>query len=155
MGLHSSQCVVLYGISRFYKSYSHPTVRSTVDPEDRPNVGIASQVHSKLFKRNTPVIWVNTDGTSKRTGHSYSSQNTREIQVAIKLCQEYIHRGVPASQIVILAGYVAQVQLTKRNLAVTAGLQNVECGTIDGYQGEEKSIAILNIVGSEKLLSPS
>ena len=46
---------------------------------------------------------------------------------------------------------MAQVQLTKRNLAVTAGLHNVECGTIDGYQGEEKSIAILNIVGSEKL----
>ena len=127
------------------------TVRSTVNPEDRPNVGKASQVHSELFKRNTPVIWVNTDGKSKKTGHSYSSQNTREIQVGIKLCQEYTHRGVQAGQIVILAGYVAQVQLIKRNLAVTAGLQNVECGTIDGYQGEEKSIAILNIVGSEKL----
>ena len=45
---------------------------------------------------------------------------------------------------------MAQANLTKRVLAPTDELHDVDSGTIDGYQGEEKSVAILCMVGSQK-----
>ena len=56
-----------------------------------------------------------------------------------------------ANDIVILTGYMALANLTKRALALTTGLQEVDSGTIDGYQGGEKAITVLCMVGSEKL----
>ena len=97
------------------------------------------------------MVWVDTDGKSSKIGFSQSSQNKRELQVAIKLCQEYVKQGVMANDIVILTGYMAQANLTKRALALTTGLQEVDSGTIDGYQGGEKAITVLCMVGSEKL----
>ena len=49
----------------------------------------------------------------------------------------------------ILTGYMAQANLTKRALALTTGLQEVDSGIIDGYQGGEKAITVLCMVESE------
>ena len=46
---------------------------------------------------------------------------------------------------------MAQAILTKRILALADELHGVDSGTIDGYQGEESPIAILCMVGSQKL----
>ena len=50
---------------------------------------------------------------------SQSNQNERELQVAIKLSQEYVKQCFDAHNIVILTDYMAQVNLTKRALALT------------------------------------
>ena len=97
------------------------------------------------------MVWVDTDGKSSKIGFSQSSQNKRELQVAIKLCQEYVKQGVMVNYIVILTGYMAQANLIKRALALTTGLQEVDSGTIDGYQGGEKAITVLCMVGSEQI----
>lgn len=46
---------------------------------------------------------------------------------------------------------MAQVNLTKRALALTTGLQKVDSGIIDGYQGGKKVITALCIIGFKKL----
>ncbi len=51
----------------------------------------------------------------------------------------------------MLAGYVAQVSLTKRALALSLELRGVDAGTIDAYQDEEKSVVVLCMVGSQSL----
>lgn len=51
----------------------------------------------------------------------------------------------------ILAGYIAQANLTKRALALTLELHDIDSETIDGYQDKEKSITILYMVGSQNL----
>jgi len=104
-----------------------------------------------LFNTPTNFIWISTNGQCRKVGFSQSGQNERELQLATKLCQYYIQGGIKAKDILILAGYLAQVNLTRRALALTTGLEDVDTGTIDGYQGEEKSVVILCIVGSEKL----
>lgn len=95
---------------------------STVDTAKRPNAAKAMQVHKQIFEREQHVVWVDTDGKSSKIGFSQSSQNKRELQVAIKLCQEYVKQGVMANDIVILTGYMALANLTKRALALTTGL---------------------------------
>lgn len=131
----------------WYKGF----VVSTVDEADRPNTTAAIGAHQELFGRTSPIVFVSTAGVSNRMGFSSSSQNERELQVAIKLCQQYIAQGIKAKDILILAGYIAQVNLTKRALALRSELHGVDAGTIDGYLGEEKSVVILCIVGSTKL----
>jgi len=66
-------------------------------------------------------------------GFSQSGQNERELQLTIKLCQYYIQGGIKAKDILILAGYLAQVNLTRRALALTTGLEDMDTGTINGY----------------------
>lgn len=51
----------------------------------------------------------------------------------------------------ILAGYIAQANLTKRALTLIPELHDIDSKTIDDYQGKEKSITILYIIGSQKL----
>lgn len=43
-------------------------------------------------------------------------QNERELQVAIKLCQQYVKQRIEVKDIVNLAGYIVQATLTKRAL---------------------------------------
>ena len=43
----------------------------------------------------------------------------------------YIEHGIAAKDIVILASYLAQIGLTKRALALTPRLQDVNASTID------------------------
>ncbi|KAL9135674.1 MAG: hypothetical protein Q9175_003125 [Cornicularia normoerica] len=93
----------------------------------------AIQAHKMLFARETPIMWVLTEGESTKMGFSQSSQNERELQVAIKLCQQHVKQGIEAKDMVILAGYIAQANLTKRALALTPELHDVDSGTIDGY----------------------
>ena len=127
------------------------TVVSKVDPTLRPNARMATAAHDAVFKVTSPIIWIDTDGTSNKVGFSQSSQNEKELKVALKLCQAYIDQGIAPEDIVILAGYLAQIGLTRRELARTPGLKGVDVCTIDGYQGEEKPVVILCIVGCEKL----
>lgn len=126
-------------------------VVSKVDPSVRPNARMAIAAHQALFNVTRPITWIHTDGESHKMGFSQSSQNERELQVAIKLCQMYTKHGIQAKDIVILAGYLAQIGLTKRALALTPGLQGVDASTIDAYQGEEKPVVILCFVGCGKL----
>lgn len=51
----------------------------------------------------------------------------------------------------ILIDYMAQVNLTKRALALTTGLQKVDSGIIDSYQGGKKVITVLCIIGFKNL----
>ena len=126
-------------------------VTSNVNTAERPNAGRASNVHQRLFQIKYPIIHLNVDGQEKRVGFSRSKQNEMELQVAMFLCREYIKEGVDAKDILILAGYLAQVGLTKRALANTSDLREVDAGTIDGYQGEQKSVLIICAVGSDRL----
>ena len=110
---------------------------SKVDPSVRANTRMAIAAHQALFQIprpiTRPIAWIQTDGESTKMGFSQSSQNERELKVAIRLCETYIRHGIQAKDIVILAGYLAQIGLTKRALALTPGLKDVDVSTIDAY----------------------
>ncbi|KAL9128492.1 MAG: hypothetical protein Q9217_002842 [Psora testacea] len=108
---HSTIPVISDAISKIWYKGS---VVSTLDQGRRPNAAAAIRSHQQLFDLRTPLIWIHTSGESNKVGFSQSSQNERELQVAIKLCQRYIEQGIKAADIVILAGYLAQVNLTRR-----------------------------------------
>ena len=48
-------------------------------------------------------------------------------------CQSYIQHGNAAKDIVILAGYLVQIGLPKRALALTPGLEDMDASTTDAY----------------------
>lgn len=68
-----------------------------------------------------------------------------------QLATSYIEHGIPPNEIIVLAGYTAQVALLKRALAFDTVTRDVNASAIEGFQGEETAVAILCIVGSEKL----
>ena len=109
---------------------------------------MAIATHQTMFHRSSSIIWIHTDGESNKLGFLQSSQNKQELKVAIKLCKAYIEHGITPTDIVILAGYIVQVGLTKRALARTSELRDIDASTINTYQGEEKPVVILCIVGS-------
>ena len=55
-----------------------------------------------------------------------SSQRTYNLQAAFKLCPSYIQDRVEVKAIVIFAGHLAQITLTKHAVALTPTLDDMD-----------------------------
>ncbi|KAL6714061.1 DNA-binding protein SMUBP-2 [Lecanora helva] len=103
---------------------------------DRPNNRRARNAHDELFQRRTPLLIVATQGEVDHIGHNASSQNIRELQVTLMLVKAYIRR-------------LSNEECTA--LARNASMKAIDCGTIDAFQREQKSVVIVCVVKDQKL----
>jgi len=103
-----------------------------------------------------PVTWYSTskDKNRHQVRSKGSYKNIAEINI-IKLLLKRIQFSAKLSNdkydIVIMSGYAAQVEELKRSVAViNAELPdlNIECCTVDTYQGREADIAIYSVTRS-------
>ncbi|ALC40978.1 CG6967 [Drosophila busckii] len=100
-----------------------------------------------------PIIFQATHGVTKREKDSTSSYNALEAQVLCwyvkRLLQGGLGGGISVSQqdIGVVAPYVAQCKLINEMLR-QQGYSQVEVGSVENYQGREKTIIIATLVRS-------
>jgi len=76
-----------------------------------------------------------------------STANPDEARLAAKKAADLINLGLTPNKVVIITPYNAQV-LAVRNELANRNLEEVEVGTIDGFQGRENEAVIISLVRS-------
>ncbi|XP_039484081.1 putative helicase mov-10-B.2 [Drosophila santomea] len=100
-----------------------------------------------------PIIFQATHGVTKREQHSTSSYNHLEAEVTCWYVNRLIKDGLKSGKKVrqedigIVAPYTAQGKVVTK-LLHNQGLSNVEVGSVESYQGREKTIIIASLVRS-------
>jgi DNA polymerase alpha-associated DNA helicase A len=108
-------------------------------------------VSSTPYTRN-PIMVIDTSDTgqtleSRQKGKSEQSKaNEYEANIAIRYIKKLVQDGLKEDQIGIITPYKAQVSQILSNMG--NNWQNVEVGSIDGFQGREKEAIILTLVRS-------
>ncbi|EDV55662.2 putative helicase mov-10-B.2 isoform X2 [Drosophila erecta] len=111
------------------------------------NVNIAAN-WSLLPNPNFPIIFQATHGVTEREQHTTSSYNNLEAEVTCWYVKRLISgKIVRQEDIGIVAPYSAQGKVVT-NLLQSRGLSNVEVGSVESYQGREKTVIIANLVRS-------
>jgi len=114
------------------------------------------KVLSKTFLR--PVTWLTTSKLSNSHEQIANSSfnNSCEVTVIFQWLKQ-LNRVVGEAQknykIAILSGYAAQLKLLNRSLAAEqSSLQSleIECNTVDAFQGRETDIIIYSVTRSNK-----
>ncbi len=98
----------------------------------------------------SPVTMIDTAGASydeEWDKNTRSRKNEQEAELAIKKASALIEAGLPASDIAIITPYSAQVSLLRDRLAAE-GLNSIDLGSVDGFQGREKEAVIISLVRS-------
>ncbi|KAJ9472823.1 DNA polymerase alpha-associated DNA helicase A [Diplonema papillatum] len=72
-----------------------------------------------------------------------SKRNEGEAQVVAHYVGKLLASGVPPSSVAVITPYAAQVSVLKGLLP-----EDVEVGTVDGFQGREKDVVVLSLVRS-------
>ncbi|MEM9776578.1 MAG: AAA domain-containing protein [Chloroflexota bacterium] len=98
----------------------------------------------------TPVTMIDTAGASydeEWDKETRSRKNEQEAGLAIKQAQELIEAGLTAADIAIITPYSAQVSHLRDRLA-EENLNDIDLGSVDGFQGREKETVIISMVRS-------
>ena len=91
-------------------------------------------------KHNEPLCFVSTSSVEKK--HERSTFNVMEAMVISVLVPYLIEGGTPANDIGIITGYRAQTIL----LEELVRNEDIEIGSVDQFQGIEKSVILLSTV---------
>lgn len=95
-----------------------------------------------------PIIFQATHGVTNREQNSTSSYNNLEAEVICWYVKRLINdRVVGQEDVGIVAPYTAQGKLVTK-LLQSKGYPNVEVGSVETYQGREKTIIIASLVKS-------
>lgn len=137
------QHIMAYSSDVFYENRleAHPSVATHVLNE-LPDV-------RKEELTTTPVHFIDTSGAcydeaKEAGGDSYLNRD--EAKLAIKKVRDLMACGVCSSNIAIITPYSAQVRFLREQLK----FDEVEVGSIDGFQGREKEAVIISFVRSNK-----
>ncbi|KAG2210292.1 hypothetical protein INT47_003277 [Mucor saturninus] len=110
---------------------------------------VNSSIHTTV-----PIIIIDTSDTPQ----SYevkggpldktSTANNYEVKVVISQIRKLLSNGVRPDQIAVITPYKAQV--TKLKTEIGTKWTDIEIGTVDGFQGQEKEVIILSLVRSNR-----
>ncbi|XP_058807139.1 putative helicase MOV-10 [Phymastichus coffea] len=105
-----------------------------------------------LVNKKFPIIFHNVEGTEVKANRSTSSYNIEEIKVVryyVKhLMRNPMKKPLPENEIGIVTPFTAQKLKIKRVLQEDNYL-NVDVGTVELFQGQEKDVIILSTVRSK------
>jgi len=128
---------------------------------DHPSRGIARRIaeyNKENYNKHSPVVFLdNKDRVVKRSAVGGSSYNISNCAVGINLAVNLVTKGFDPSKITILMPYSAQRRyyLSAVERANTMhpelGIRKIIVAVIDGYQGKENHIIILDWVVTEAL----
>ena len=98
--------------------------------------------------RPLAVVAVNR-GVERKDGMSWQNPAEAEVVVAAVRRLLRVEGGVRAAGIGVIAFYRAQVDCIRRLLDRCEGCKEVECSTVDGFQGREKEVILLSCVRAQ------
>ncbi|KAL8990249.1 MAG: hypothetical protein Q9177_001057 [Variospora cf. flavescens] len=79
---------------------------------------------------------------------STSKSNPSEVLVVTKHVTALLHAGVKGEDIAVITPYNAQVSLLRAALKEKEGCEEIEVGSVDGFQGREKGAVVVSLVRS-------
>ncbi len=97
---------------------------------------------------STPLEWIDTAGmgfSEERGADGESVANPEEAALVSRLVRDLIDAGLTGPQMAVIAPYSAQVRLLRDLLR---GVDGIEVGTVDGFQGREKEAVVVSMVRS-------
>lgn len=78
-------------------------------------------------------------------GESKSWSNLQEANAIVRILESLINNGIEKSDIGIITPYMDQVNLVRKSTSL-----NVAVGTVDSFQGQERSVILITTVRSDK-----
>lgn len=78
-----------------------------------------------------------------------SFYNLKEVAIVVNVIYELLEYGVKKSEIGVITPYSAQVSHLQNSLG--DDFEDIEIGSVDGFQGKEKEVIILSMVRSNKI----
>jgi hypothetical protein len=146
-------------VSRVF--YANRLINGPGTDMDHPSRGIACRIaeyNKENYNKHSPVIFLdNTHSFVKRNAVGGSSYNISNCAVGINLAVDLVTKGFDPSEITILMPYNAQRRyyLSAVERADTMhpelGIRKIVVAVIDGYQGKENHVIILDWVVTEAL----
>lgn len=99
-----------------------------------------------------PIIFHSVEGQTKREANSFSLYNQKEVSQVIFYVREIIKNGIngigiPVSEIGVISPYRRQCQELRQNFK-RFGWKDIEVGSVEQFQGQEKKVIILSTVRS-------
>ena len=76
-----------------------------------------------------------------------SPTNPKEAKMIVAFCKHMVREGYQAQEITLLAMYIGQVSLLRRMLR-DAKLEEIQCSSVDCYQGDENNFVLISLVRS-------
>jgi hypothetical protein len=134
----------------FYKGL----LKADVNEFERPNSKLAVRVLREKFGIRVPMAFLDIPGEAEKVGATQSKRNIDEAAAVVDLIIDFIAKGISSQDIMILAGYKAQVKLLTKQLQVLnsmpqySEIDQVKIHTIDSYQGHESSVVIFSLVST-------
>ena len=95
---------------------------------------------------DTAVTYIDTAGAAydeKQPTDSDSRCNPEEAALVVKKVHQLLDAHLPADSIAVITPYSAQVELLRQQLP-----DDIEIGSVDGFQGREKEAIIISLVRS-------
>ena len=98
-----------------------------------------------------PVAFLDVpNGAEQEDAGSGSKCNPAEAELVMQIVEDLVRYGrVPASEVGIVTPYAAQVRALRR-MRDRAGLREVECASVDGFQGREKHVIVISTVRANR-----
>ena len=128
---------------------------------DHPSRGIACRIaeyNKENYNKHSPIIFLdNKDCVVKKKAVGGSSYNISNCAVGINLAVDLVTKGFDPSEITILMPYNAQrryyLSAVERvdTMHPELGIRKIIVAVIDGYQGKENHIIILDWVVAKEL----
>jgi predicted DNA helicase len=95
-----------------------------------------------------PLEWIDTAGmgfAEERGADGESIANPEEAALVARLVRELLDAGVAPTAMAVITPYAAQV---RRLRDLLDGIEGLEIGTVDGFQGREKEAVVVSLVRS-------
>jgi predicted DNA helicase len=96
--------------------------------------------------RPAPLVFLDTAGRGWSEERGAEDPSTRNPEQAVRVAAEVrriLRRGVAADDVGVITPYEAQARLLREGLR-----GGVEIGTVDGFQGREKEVIVVDLVRS-------
>jgi regulator of nonsense transcripts 1 len=93
-----------------------------------------------------PVMFISSDRGSEVSDGS-SKYNDEEVSIVCDVVQQLLGAGLPREQIGVVTPYGSQVRRLRGRLGHRNGL---ECQSVDGFQGREKTVIIISAVRANR-----
>ena len=144
---------IMEAINQFYDDGDGGLICGLTDPNNQR----AHHLESSLINKDQHIIWLkmprNESFREEKKGTSY--QNTKEVDEIEKVCEHMnqtwkkkVIDGEPRKEIGIITFYGAQLQLIDERINRGNRFPNLDIrtGTVDRFQGMEKSVIIVSMV---------
>jgi predicted DNA helicase len=111
------------------------------------NEALPTNKRREILDPGAPLVFVDTsalDAPEQQRAGSHSRENPREAELVTRLATDLLEAGVDPEQIAVISPYDDQVD----RLDDQFDSEDLEVGTVDGFQGREKELVLVSLVRS-------